>query len=191
MTKEIKELRRQVIIDAARELISVHGSVGLNMKELATLAGVPRASLYRMYSSKEHIISEITLDLGVEFAQRLQAEKPRGKTAGAKITYIFKRLLQEAESDPRLIAAVLESLVSNDSNSIALQLGIEALLPKLLSLAVDVDSLPDANCVIDVLLRLLLANLQMMTSGRVSLQEALGNMTFAAERLMGSECWKS
>ena len=189
MTPETKLERKQKILATARKVISKHGGAGLNMKELAKVAEVPRASLYRTYASKEHIISDITLDWGLSLVKRLQTKTPKGKTNGAKIKSVFKSILQEAESNPLLIGAVLENLLSADDTTRNMQIKFEELLPALLASAIDYQSIPDAEKVMDAFLRLLLANLLMLSSGRSSLKESLSHMIFAAEKLTGQEYW--
>ncbi|OUS25254.1 hypothetical protein A9Q99_21920 [Gammaproteobacteria bacterium 45_16_T64] len=191
MASNTKIERKQKILNAAIEVISEHGSASLNMKELAQIAEVPRASLYRTYASKEHIISDITLEWGLSLVKRLQATAPRGKTNGAKIGSVFKSILQEAESNPRLISAVLENLLSADDTTRNMQIKFEELLPTLLSSVIDYQSIPEAKKVMDSFLRLLLANLLMLSSGRDSLKESLSHMIFAAEKLTGADYWNS
>jgi hypothetical protein len=70
-----------------------------------------------------------------------------------------------------------------------MQIEFEGLLPAALSSAVDYRSIPESKKVMDVLLRLLLANLQMLSSGRSGLKESLSHMVFAAEKLMGKKYW--
>lgn len=184
-----KEERRKKILTTARKIISEQGAAGLNMKELALLADVPRASLYRTYAGKEHIISEITLEWGLSLVGRLQAETPKGRTNGTRVRSVFKSILQEADNNPLLTSAVLENLLSPDDSTRNMQIKFEALLPALLVSAIDYESIPQSKKVTDVLLRLLLANLQMQSSGRSSMKESLTNMVFAAEKLMGQEFW--
>ncbi len=191
MTQDSKLERKHKILVAARKVISEYGGASLNMKELAQIAEVPRASLYRVYASKEHIISDITLDWGLSLVKRLQTKKPKGKTNGAKIKHVFKNILQEAENNPLLIGAVLENLLSADDTTRNMQVKFEELLPALLAPAIDYQSIPDAKKVMDTLLRLLLANLLMLSSGRSSLKESLSHMIFAAEKLTGLEYWNN
>ncbi len=189
MASDAKQERKQRILDAARRVISEQGADALNMKELAQIADVPRASLYRAYASKEHIISDITLEWGSSFASRLQGRSSRGRTNGERIKSVFKSTLQEAEDNPLLIGAVLGNILSTDDNTRNMQIEFEGLLPAALSSAVDYRSIPESKKVMDVLLRLLLANLQMLSSGRSGLKESLSHMVFAAEKLMGKKYW--
>ncbi len=121
----------------------------------------------------------------------LQAESPKGNANGSKTKSVFKRILLEAENNPLLIGAVLENLLSADDATRNMQIELERLLPTLLSSAIDYKSIPDSKKVMEVLLHLLLANLQMLSSGRSRLNEALENMVYAAKRLMGQEYWNN
>jgi AcrR family transcriptional regulator len=189
LASDTKQKRKRKILDAAKKLVSEQGAGSLNMKELARIADVPRASLYRSYASKEHIISDITLEWGLSFASRLQTSSPRGRTKGERIKRVFKIILQEAEDNPLLIGAVLGNILSTDDSTRTMQIEFERLLPAALSSAVDCRSIPESKKVMDVLLRLLLANLEMLSSGRSSLKEALSHMVFAAEKLTGEKYW--
>ena len=189
MISDKQESRRSRIIDKARAIISAHGADGLSMKELGRQADVPRASLYRIYDNKEHVISDLTLEWGMSLAQRLHGETAGGRSNGERIAHVLKSILQEAENNPLLIGAVLDHLLAANDSSRNRQRQFEALLPALLDSAVDLQTIPDTARVMDVLLRLLLGNLQVMSSGRSTLDESLDNMTFAAEKLVGEKYW--
>jgi AcrR family transcriptional regulator len=50
---------RERVLDAAAQLIGINGLRGLNMDELATRAGVSRATLYRLFPTKAALFGEI------------------------------------------------------------------------------------------------------------------------------------
>lgn len=50
---------RQRILDAALEKIGQHGLPGMSMDDLATAAGVSRATLYRMFPGKASLFAEV------------------------------------------------------------------------------------------------------------------------------------
>ena len=185
-----RDVRERVILAEARRVLSTEGSAALNMKALAEVTGVPRATLYRAYPGKDELVRAVTLAWGTEFAQRIARAKPRGGTRGARLTSLYRRLLREAEGDPKLIAAVLESLAVGDANAAPALGPIEALWPNLVRLVVDVDRMHDADQVLEVLLGVLFANLQWMTSGRTRLDQALSSLVFATERLVGTAYWQ-
>ena len=187
----MKSERKKKLIAKAIKMISEEGYESFNMKKLASLTGVPRASLYRAYASKEHLVSEITLDWGLSLVSRLQKQPHLGRTNGAKIKRVFKSILEEAQHNPLLIQAVLDNLLSSDENTRNMQIEIEGLLPALLSSAIDHKSIPNSTKVLSILLRLLLAELQMLTSGRSDLKLSVSHMVFTAEKLIGEDFWNN
>jgi len=191
LVSNMKNERKQKIIAKATQMISKQGYDSFNMKELAELSGVPRASIYRAYASKEHLLSEITLDWGLSLVSRLQNQPHKGRTNGAKIKGVFKSILEEAQNNPKLIQAVLDNLLSSDKSARNMEIKIEGLLPALLSSAIDYKSIPNSSKVLSILLRLLLAELQMLTSGRSDLKLSIYHLSFTAEKLIGPDFWNT
>lgn len=160
------------------------------MKQLAEIAEVPRPTLYRYYSSKEFLFSELALVWGSELIQRLEEKPIKGKTAGQRITGIFRSILQEADENPRLIRVVLESLLSDNQEAMALQDDLSALLPSTLSTSIDLKKVKIKKSIMDLLLRLLLANLQLLSSGRATFKESMDSMSFGAKLVLGEYLWQ-
>lgn len=72
---------RPAILDAAAELLARDGLARLSMEELALLAGVSRARLYRFYPGKAALFAELVrtfspIDVMVATIQRLAGEPP-------------------------------------------------------------------------------------------------------------------
>lgn len=181
--------RRDQILQATREIISSEGSEALSMQDVAKKAAVPRVTLYRYYSSREHLISDMALAWGRSLVERLQRTVPPGTTVGEKATAVFESIFDEAEQNPRLIGVTLSSLLSPDPATMQLYADIEQLLPSLLGTVIEAHEIPDAEYVLGTLNRLILANLLLLSSGRSETDEAIDNMACTARLLLGEEIW--
>lgn len=182
--------KRTHILSVARSQISQYGSTAFNMKQLAEEAQVPRPTLYRYYSSKEFLFSDLALIWGNDLIQRLEAKPIKGKTAGQRISGVFKSILNEAADHPKLIQVVLDSLLSSNQEVVELQDDLSALLPLTLSTSLDLKKVRIKKSIMDLLLRLLLANLQLLSSGRASFKESADSMTLGSKLLLGEELWQ-
>ncbi len=181
--------RRDRILAATRQIISGQGSEVLNMQTVAEKAGVSRVTLYRYYSSREHLINDMALAWGLSLIERLQSRVPSGNTVGQRITAVFASIFEEAQKNPNLIAATLNTLTSPNYVSVESHVEVEQLLPSLLSMVIDEEGIKDAEHVRGTLERLTLANLLYLSSGRSGLQEAVDNMARIARLLYGDELW--
>ncbi|NUT52126.1 MAG: TetR/AcrR family transcriptional regulator [Saccharothrix sp.] len=60
------ELTRS-LLDAAAELLAVHGSRGLRMAEVAAKAGVSRQTVYNEFGNKQRLVQAVALHKAAEF----------------------------------------------------------------------------------------------------------------------------
>lgn len=184
-----QQKRRTKILAATREIISHKGSDDFNMLDVANDAGISRATLYRYYSDRDHLISDMALDWGLSLVERLQCTTPPGRTIGEKLTAVFTSLFEEADQNPNLIASTLNVLISPNYALVASHVDVEQLLPSLINVAIDESEVQDPDFVLGTLGRLTLANLLFLNSGRSSLKEAVDNMAHNARLLYGEQLW--
>lgn len=184
-----QQKRRQSILAATREIISKRGGDDFNIHDVAKKAGVSRATLYRYYSDRDHLINDMALDWGLSLVERLRCTTPPGNTIGEKLTAVFTSLFAEAEQNPNLITVTLNSLISPDYALVASHVDVEQLLPSLIHMVIDEKETNDPDFVLGTLDRLTLANLLYINSGRSDLQEAVDNMARNARLLFGDAIW--
>ena len=71
--RRVDALRNQErVIVAARELFATHG-LGAGMDEIASRAGVGKATIYRSYPTKDHLVAAVAGDRLRWFAERARA----------------------------------------------------------------------------------------------------------------------
>lgn len=112
--------RRDRALEAARALAAEGGYAAVTMQEVAARAGVSRATLYRYFASKDHLLAEVIAAWGRELTAALRRDPPRGDRA-ARVAGVFVRVLEAARAEPRLAAAVLASATSADPEAIRAQ----------------------------------------------------------------------
>ncbi|MGH7657311.1 MAG: TetR/AcrR family transcriptional regulator [Gemmatimonadales bacterium] len=102
--KRDSEATRQRLIRAALELYTEAGFRGTTTPMLAQRAGVAEGTIYRHFTSKEHLLNEAYR--GVQrWGSRLvrEAEEHRGDTPSERLARVAHQLFEAAERDPAVL----------------------------------------------------------------------------------------
>lgn len=103
-TKRDGDATRQKLIRAALELYTGEGFRGTTTPMLAQRAGVAEGTIYRHFSSKEHLLNDAYR--GVQrWGARLvrEAEEHRGDSPGERLGRVARQFLQAADRDPPVL----------------------------------------------------------------------------------------
>ena len=76
--------RRRRVISAAMELGSAGGYDAVQMRDVATTADVALGTIYRYFSSKDHLLAEALVEWVRDLGRRVQARPPRGATVAER-----------------------------------------------------------------------------------------------------------
>ena len=97
------------------ELGSAGGYDAVQMRDVATTADVALGTIYRYFSSKDHLLAEALVEWVRDLGRRVQARPPRGATVAERVLDVLRRATRAMETDPQLSEAVLTALASTDS----------------------------------------------------------------------------
>jgi TetR/AcrR family transcriptional regulator, cholesterol catabolism regulator len=112
--REKQEQRRRRIISAALALGSEGGYDAVQMREIAEMADVALGTIYRYFSSKDHVLAAgLALWTG-QFQDRLVQRPAEGDTAADQLTAILRRACRALERQPRLTGALVKAMTSSD-----------------------------------------------------------------------------
>lgn len=112
--------RRQRIVQAAIELLETGEYDAIQMRDVAERAGVALATIYRYFTSKEHLYAAAMLEWASAYPTAGRAGPVPGATDEARLRALMRRAVRAFERYPQMMRAeiVLES--SNDPNARAL-----------------------------------------------------------------------
>ncbi len=181
--EENNQLKKTLIIETAIGMIEEAGADNFNMKSLAETSGVPRATLYRYYTSKEELFHDIALYWGTNFRENLSQTK-RSKQLDKALNQSFKAILQEAQDRPELLRVIISDIFNANMDATDFGNDFAQLFFALLDKFTDLNEHTLKEEDVHVLLRLLLANLQLVVSEKVSLKEALNNLAYCVGVLL-------
>lgn len=112
-TADQRERRRRVI-DAAFELGAERGYDAVQMRDVSAIANVSLATIYRYFSSKDHLLAAAMTEWTAKLQQRVAQSPPRGDTAAAQLADVLGRACRAMARQPKLSAALVRALSSAD-----------------------------------------------------------------------------
>jgi AcrR family transcriptional regulator len=177
--------RRSRAIEAARVLAQEGGYAAVNMTDVAARAGFGRATLYRYFASKDHLLAEVTARWGAEIIADLRARPPRGRSASERVASVFERVFRVAREHSRLTEAAVTAALSSDPSAVAAWQAGSGVVEGYLESAMGEEPFPEREATGRVLSYVFLSALILMTSGRVTAAEAASELASAARLLLG------
>lgn len=179
-----RDVRERLLV-AARQLIREHGHETVGMEQIANTAGVSRATTYRYFASKEHVVCEAALAWGHDVAQRIpQAIAATAAPANA-IDVAIEQVVREAASDLPMVRATMASVLAQGPVADEFRLGVRQMFLDLLGGAVeDVPSSLSLDPAMTVLGRVFFADLALLGVGDITVEQCITELRLAAWRLL-------
>jgi TetR/AcrR family transcriptional regulator, cholesterol catabolism regulator len=106
--------RRRRLIDAAFELGAEGGYEAVQMRSVSETANVAMATIYRYFSSKDHLLSAAMMEWTERLRGRVVQSPPRGDTAAQQMIDVLQRACRAMERQPKLAEALVRALSSAD-----------------------------------------------------------------------------
>jgi AcrR family transcriptional regulator len=106
--------RRRRLIDAAFELGAEGGYDAVQMRDVAVTANVALATIYRYFSSKDHLLAAAMTEWTTRLKGRVAQSPPRGDTAAEQMADVLHRACKAMERQPKLSVALVRALSSAD-----------------------------------------------------------------------------
>lgn len=129
--------RRQRVVDAALELGSAGGYESVQMRDVASTAGVALGTIYRYFTSKDHLLAAAMVDWSADLERRLGQRPPHGGTAADAVVDVIRRATRPMERDPRLAAAMVQAAAANEPSVTVCQQQTTDTIERVLTAAMD------------------------------------------------------
>jgi TetR/AcrR family transcriptional regulator, cholesterol catabolism regulator len=113
LTAEQRDRRRRVI-DAAFELGAERGYDAMQMRDVSATANVSLATIYRYFSSKDHLLAAAMTEWTARLQTRVAQSPPRGDSAADQLVDVLGRACRAMARQPKLSAALVRALSSSD-----------------------------------------------------------------------------
>lgn len=135
--------RRERVIRAALELGATGGYDAVQMRDVATSAGVALGTIYRYFSSKDHLLAAAMVEWTLDLERRVGQRPPKGDTTTERVSDVLRRATRAMEKEPKLSEAVVTALLSPDRGAAACQEDVSASMTRIMSLALGDDFDPE------------------------------------------------
>jgi AcrR family transcriptional regulator len=112
-----QQARRDRVVQAALRLGRDGGYDAVQMRDVANGAGVALGTIYRYFSSKDHLLAAALVWWVEDLESRVNQRPPTGDTATARVLSVLRRAHRAMENEPLLSEAVVTALVSPDAGA--------------------------------------------------------------------------
>lgn len=133
--------RRERVIAAAMELGAEGGYDAVQMRDVATTAGVALGTIYRYFSSKDHLLAASMVDWSKELEARVTDQPPAEGSAADRVVAVIRGVTSGMEQQPKLAAAVVNAVTASDPAVVECQREMTTTIMRVL--AAPIADLPD------------------------------------------------
>jgi AcrR family transcriptional regulator len=171
--------RRDKIVRAALKALSNGDHETMRITEVAQDAGVALGTLYRYFSSKEHLVAAAFYEWIHILQERMAAAPPQKGTEQERLTSFYHQVLRAFEVQPQFFRAMLMIESTNDPYAAQIFASLDPMFRKTVSYCFDGPLEGWCNDVFRVMSAVLNASLRSWTAGRGSVQSARADIDAA------------
>ena len=129
-----QQARRQRVIDAAMSLALEGGYEAVQMRDVAARADVAMGTVYRYFTSKDHLLAASLVHWVEQLDSRLAQSPAQGDSPAERVIDALDRALRSMGRQPTLVGAVFTALASPDPAAIECQQQVSILMERISSL---------------------------------------------------------
>ncbi len=115
---ETQRERRLRVIDAALRLAADGGYDAVQMRDVSTEADVALGTIYRYFSSKDHLLVSAMVEWMLELESSMTKRPPSGDAPVDRVLDVLQRALRAVEREPQRAAAVVKAQTSDDGAAV-------------------------------------------------------------------------
>ena len=140
-----QQARRQRVVDAAMSLALEGGYDAVQMRDVAARADVAMGTVYRYFTSKDHLLAAALVHWVGQLDVRLAQAPAEGESPAERVIDSLDRALRAMGRQPHLVAAVFTALASPDPAAIECQQQVSVLMERIITRAIGEPRPPDLS----------------------------------------------
>lgn len=132
--------RRLRVIEAALSLAASGGYEAVQMRAVSTEADVALGTIYRYFSSKDHLLVAAMVEWMLELERTVSRRPPVGDTTCDRVLDVLDRALRSMERDTVRAAAVVTAQTSDDEAAVRAKLEVTDVMYRIMAAAFPADA---------------------------------------------------
>jgi TetR/AcrR family transcriptional regulator, cholesterol catabolism regulator len=132
---ESQRERRLRVIQAALRLAGAGGYDSVQMRDVSAEADVALGTIYRYFSSKDHLLVAGMVEWMSELEQETTRRPARGDTPAERVLDVLHRALRAVEREPLRAAAVVKAQTSDDGAAVRASQDVTEMLYRIMASA--------------------------------------------------------
>ncbi len=177
--------RRARVIEAAIQLATAGGYDAVQMRDVAARAGVALGTVYRYFSSKDHLLAAALL----EWARGLEGNAgarvmPAGDTPVDRLVAVIRRITRASAREPVLFAALVTAITAPDPAVSECQAQVQHIVSAVLSFPLEGIAPEIREGAVRVLAHVWFASLLGWVNGWTAMGQVADELEFAARLLL-------
>lgn len=175
---------RRRLLDAARELAIEGGYDAVGIRQVAAHAGVSAPTAYLYFSSKDHLLVDVLVDLVGQTTESLSSRPRRGRSAVDRAVATLRRAVQNVEQAPNLYVAMTRAYISGSPEVAHARVAMETSTRSWVDLALGESEIGDRDAIVRILEAVLFANMVGLVTGGRAPGDIADELELAARTLL-------
>jgi AcrR family transcriptional regulator len=175
---------RRRLLDAARELASEGGYEAVGIRQVAARAGVSAPTAYLYFSSKDHLLVDVLVDLVGQTTESLSSRPRRGRSPVDRAVATLRRAVLNVEQAPNLYVAVTRAYISGSPEVAHARVAMESSTRRWVDLALGESQIGDRDAIVRILEAVLFANMVGLVTGGRAPGDIADELELAARTLL-------
>ena len=175
---------RRRLLDAARELAIEGGYDAVGIRQVAAHAGVSAPTAYLYFSSKDHLLVDVLVDLVGQTTESLSSRPRRGRSAVDRAVATLRRAVQNVEQAPNLYVATTRAYISGSPEVAHARVAMETSTRSWIDLALGESEIGDRDAIVRILEAVLFANMVGLVTGGRGPGDIADELELAARTLL-------
>jgi len=175
---------RHRLLDAARELATEGGYDAVGMRQVAARAGVSAPTAYLYFSSKNHVLVDVLVELVAQTSATLAIMPNHGRSAADRAVATLRRAVAQVETAPDLYIALTRAYIAGCPEVAHATNTLEAAMRGWIDLALGDSNVADRDAIVMILENVLFANMVSLVTGARAPSEVADELERAARTLV-------
>jgi AcrR family transcriptional regulator len=178
-------LRKRRLLEAATALAAEGGYDAVQMRDVASRAGVALGTLYRHFSSKDQLLLAALAAQAATLRDRLEQRPAAGSTPADRVADVLQRACRALERQPRVTAAMVTAMSAGAEETTGTKREVDETLKAIIASAIsDNGDVADLDGVVRVLGHVWFSSLNFWVGGMAEPGQMATDLESAAHLLL-------